>query len=75
MNPNPIGKALIIAGVAIVILGVAFLFLDKIPFLGRLPGDIAIRKRNFALYFPLGTSIALSILLTAILFIISLFKK
>ncbi len=75
MNPNPIGKVLIIAGLAIVILGVAFLFLDKIPFIGKLPGDITIRKKDYALFFPLGTSIAISLLLTAVLYIISLFRK
>jgi hypothetical protein len=70
-----LGRILIITGVAIIILGVALLFLDKIPFIGRLPGDIIIKRKNFTLYFPLGTSILISLLLTAILFIINLFRR
>jgi hypothetical protein len=55
------GKLLIFAGVFIAILGVLFLFGDKIPFLGKLPGDIYIKKKNFTLYFPIVTSLLLSL--------------
>jgi hypothetical protein len=75
MSFNPLGKLLIIAGIAIVALGVAFLFFDKILFVDKLPGDIAVRRKNFTYYFPLGTSILLSLLLTAIFLIINLFRK
>jgi hypothetical protein len=51
-----LGKILIIAGAAIVLLGVALLFYDRIPFIGELPGDIVIKRRNFRLYAPLATS-------------------
>ncbi len=72
---NPLGKILIVTGAAIIIIGVALLFLDKLPFIGRLPGDIVVRKKNFTIYFPLATSILLSLLLTAIFFIINIFRK
>jgi hypothetical protein len=55
------GKLLIFAGVFIAILGVLFLFGDKISFLGKLPGDIYIKKKNFTLYFPIVTSLLLSL--------------
>jgi hypothetical protein len=69
------GKILIILGIAIVALGVAFLFFDKIPFLGRLPGDVVLKRRNFTFYFPLATSILLSLLFSAIFFIINFLRK
>lgn len=69
------GKVLIIAGLIIVAIGVAFLFSDKISFLGKLPGDIKIERENFRFYFPLGTGILLSIILTAIIWIISLIGR
>jgi hypothetical protein len=67
-----IGKMLIILGVVLIIVGLGFLFGDKIPFIGKLPGDILIKKERFSFYFPITTSIIISIILT-ILF--SLFKK
>jgi len=69
------GKILIILGIAIVALGVAFLFFDKIPFLGRLPGDVVLKRRNFTFYFPLATSILLSLLFSAIFFIVNFLRK
>ncbi|UCC78951.1 MAG: DUF2905 domain-containing protein [Candidatus Zixiibacteriota bacterium] len=75
MNTGPLAKVLILTGAAIIILGVLLLFIDKIPLLGKLPGDIMIRKKNFALYIPLGTMILLSVGLSLILYIISYFRK
>jgi len=66
------GKLLIFAGIFIVIIGVVFLFGDKIPFIGKLPGDIIIKKKNFTFYFPIVTSILLSLLISLILY---LFRK
>jgi len=63
---------LIILGVLFVILGLAITFADKIPYIGRLPGDILIKREKFSFYFPLTTSIIISIILT-ILF--SIFRK
>jgi hypothetical protein len=58
-----VGKLLLIAG--LVISGIGLLVMLGVP-LGRLPGDFAVKRGNFAFYFPLSTSIILSILLTLI---------
>jgi hypothetical protein len=66
------GKMLIIAGVVLIVAGLAFVFADKIPFLGKLPGDIYIKKERLSFYFPMTTSIIISIILTIIF---SIFRK
>ncbi len=62
-----LGKFFILFGLLLVLLGLIITFLPKVPFLGKLPGDIVVNRENFTLYLPLGTSILLSILLTLIL--------
>jgi hypothetical protein len=71
MMPS-MGKMLIILGVVLVVIGLAFTYGPKIPWLGKLPGDISIKKDNFSFYFPITTSIIISIILT-ILF--SIFRR
>ena len=65
-----LGKLLIGFGVVMIILGGTFLLLGnlsgKVPWIGRLPGDIYIERGNWSFYFPLATSIILSIILTLI---------
>jgi uncharacterized membrane protein YkgB len=61
---SALGKMLILLGVFIILIGILLLVGEKIPWVGRLPGDIIIRKKNFTFYFPLATSILISILLT-----------
>jgi len=61
---GPLGKLLILLGVFIILIGVFLLIGEKIPWVGRLPGDIIIRKKNFTFYFPIVTSIIISIVLT-----------
>ena len=63
------GKLLVVVGLALAALGL--LMIVGIPF-GRLPGDIVVKRGNFSFYFPLATSIVLSILLTLLL---ALFKR
>ena len=65
------GKILIIVGAVIVIVGVVLVFGAKIPWLGRLPGDFSFKGKNFTFYFPLGTSILISIVLTLVLWLFS----
>ncbi|MBI5644430.1 MAG: DUF2905 domain-containing protein [Deltaproteobacteria bacterium] len=65
------GKTLIIIGVVIVIIGVAFTFAPKIPYLGKLPGDIYYKKDNFVFYFPLATSVIVSIILSLLLYFLT----
>ena len=69
MALNDLGKLLIFFGVFLVILGAAFILTGKIPWLGRLPGDIYIQRRNFTFYFPLTTSILLSVVLSLLLYL------
>jgi len=66
------GKIFIIIGIVFFVIGLAFLFSDKIPFLGKLPGDIVIKKERFSFYFPVTTSIIISIVLSIIFY---LFRK
>jgi len=61
-----LGKVLIILGAVIVGIGVLLVVGDKIPWVGRLPGDIIIRKEKITFYFPIVTCLILSILLTII---------
>jgi len=63
------GRILIFIGVGIVALGLILTLVGRVPFLGRLPGDIVFRRGNFTLYFPLATSILLSLLLTVLLWL------
>jgi len=58
------GKLLILIGLALVIAGIVLNFGGKIPFIGRLPGDIRIERDNFSFYFPLTTCILVSLLLS-----------
>ncbi len=69
---GPLGKMLILLGVFIILIGVLLVIGEKIPWIGRLPGDIIIRKKNFTFYFPIVTSILISILLTLLF---ALFRK
>jgi hypothetical protein len=71
MQFNITGKYLITLGIILIILGVIFTLGPKLPFIGRLPGDIYIKRKNFSFYFPLATCIILSIILTIILNLIS----
>jgi hypothetical protein len=65
------GRTLIAIGDALVILGVLVTFGEKLPVrLGRLPGDIVIRSKNTTFYFPLVTSLLLSVLLTFVMWLL-----
>ncbi len=63
---SDLARFLIVIGVILVVVGLALLLLPKIPWLGRLPGDIVIKRENFTFYFPLGTSILISVILSLI---------
>ncbi len=63
----PIGKTLILIGLLLIIAGLLFTFEGKIPLLGKLPGDIRIERENFSFYFPLGTCVLLSLILSLVL--------
>ncbi len=62
-----IGKTLVIFGALILVVGVCLLFLDKVPFLGRLPGDFRFQWKNVIIHAPLATCLVLSVILTILL--------
>lgn len=67
MDWNALGRMLIGMGVLLCLVGVGFLLAGKIPYLGRLPGDIHIEREGFSCYFPIVTMLVLSLLLTVVL--------
>jgi hypothetical protein len=76
MNSGP--KFLVLAGAALIVLGILWQLASRLPggfALGRLPGDIAIEKENFRFYFPLTTSILVSVVLSLIMIIYRYFSK
>ncbi|OGW77100.1 MAG: hypothetical protein A3C51_06520 [Omnitrophica bacterium RIFCSPHIGHO2_02_FULL_46_20] len=67
---NSVGKVLMIFGAVLFVLGGLFLLGGKIPWVGRLPGDIYVQKKNFIFFFPIATSILLSLALSVILLLL-----
>jgi hypothetical protein len=67
-----LGKLLILLGVVIMVIGFLLLVGEKIPWVGKLPGDIIIKREKFAFYFPIATSLLISIILTLLF---TLFRK
>jgi hypothetical protein len=67
---NDIGKALIAFGLLIALAGVVLVLVGRVPWVGRLPGDIHIQRGNFTFYFPLATSLLLSVVLTLIFYLV-----
>lgn len=63
-GPEGLGRALMALGGVLFAIGLALTFLNRIPGLGRLPGDIVVQRGNFTFYFPIATSLALSALLS-----------
>lgn len=71
---SDLAKILIFFGAVLVVIGVVLLVFQRIPFLGRLPGDIIIKRDNFTFYFPITTSIVLSIILSIIFYLVGKFR-
>jgi len=67
---SDIGRLLLVLGGVLVVLGLVLTLAGRAPWLGRLPGDLVYRRGNATFYFPLATSILLSLLLTAILWLV-----
>jgi hypothetical protein len=72
MLMTEMGKLLLILGIILSIMGLIFIFGSKVSGLGRLPGDIFIKKGNLTFFFPIVTCILISIIVTLIL---SLFRR
>ena len=62
-----LGRTLIFLGIALVVIGLLITFVGRFTPLGRLPGDIVVRRPNFTFYFPVVTSILLSLVLTLVM--------
>ncbi len=77
MDPlREIGKALLVLGAVLVGLGAALMLGPRLPFrLGRLPGDIVYQGRNTSFYFPVVTCLLVSAALTAVFWVLSLFRR
>jgi len=69
------GKLLIFFGFLLIAFGIILIFGSKIPYLGKLPGDIYIKRESLTFYFPLTTCLLLSILLSLIFYFLSRFFK
>jgi DUF2905 family protein len=65
-----LGRVLIVLGVVVAVVGVVLVLFGRVPWIGRLPGDIHVQRGNRTFYFPLGTSILVSILLTLVLWLV-----
>ena len=63
---NGLGKTLIVAGLLLVAVGLVLNFGGKLNFIGKLPGDIRIERDNFSFFFPLGTCLLVSLLLSLV---------
>lgn len=61
---DTLAKAIIALGVVLVVVGLLLMLAGRVPYLGRLPGDIIYRRDNVTIYIPLATMLLLSILLT-----------
>jgi len=67
---SDLGRMLIVMGIVILVVGVVLLLAGRVSGIGRLPGDIHVERGHWTFYFPLGTSIVLSLLLTLVLWLI-----
>jgi Protein of unknown function (DUF2905) len=72
MDTASMGRALVVAGVVLALVGLAIMLGGRVPGLGRLPGDIVVRRGSFTFYFPLVTCLLVSLLLTLLF---SLFRR
>jgi Protein of unknown function (DUF2905) len=71
-----IGRMLVVLGALILVIGVVVILAAKVNLpIGRLPGDIVIRGKNSTFYFPLTTSIALSVILSLVLYLVNRMRR
>jgi hypothetical protein len=75
MELAQLGRALVLIGAVILGLGILLVVADRVPFIGRLPGDIRVGGDGWTLYAPLATSIVLSVLLTAVLSLVAWMRR
>ncbi len=66
-----LGKILIFIGLILAIFGFVFIFANKIPYIGRLPGDITVERKNYSFYFPVSTCALISVVISIIMWLFS----
>lgn len=66
MAVESIGKALIFLGIVMIFIGTIFVLFGKVPWFGRLPGDLVIKNENMTVYFPIATMLIISVILTVL---------
>ena len=69
-----IAKTMILIGAVLIVIGLVLFLFQKTPFLGKLPGDILIKRENFTFYFPLTTGVIISIIISLILYLLGKFR-
>jgi len=67
MAVEPLGKMILYIGIVLVIVGGFFILVSKVPWFGRLPGDISFRRGGLTIYLPITTMVLVSIVLTLIM--------
>ena len=70
MEVAQFGRVLVLIGAVILGFGILLVLFDRVPFIGRLPGDIHVQRGNWSFYFPLATSLLLSVILTLLFWLI-----
>lgn len=70
MDTDLIGRSLLVLGGLIALVGLLFLLAPRVPFIGRLPGDISIERDGFSFFFPLAIMLLVSLILTVVLNVI-----
>ena len=70
-----LGRILLVTGLLIAGIGLLLMVGPRLPYIGKLPGDLVFGRGNFRVYLPITTSILLSMLLTLVLTLLSLFRR
>jgi hypothetical protein len=70
-----LGRILVVFGIVIVVFGIGLMLMDRLPWLGRLPGDVHIQRGNWSFHFPIVTSLLLSVVLTLVFYLIGLIGR
>jgi hypothetical protein len=69
-----LARVFIFIGAILVAVGLVLMVIHKLPFGGKLPGDILVQKEHFTFYFPLATSIVVSIIISLVLYLVNKFR-
>ena len=72
---QPLGRALMLIGALVAVFGAVLVFGPKIPWLGRLPGDVLIQRERFSLYVPVASCLLVSVILSVIFWLMGQFRR